>query len=95
LSYKILCDSPNCEKEAGIPRSNMVPRGWILIKREETEEAMCSIPCLLDAIRGSVTKNESEPVETPQPPIKEAIRTVSREGYDRKRRELLSRHSLP
>lgn len=99
MSYKILCDSPKCEREAAIPESNMVPPGWILIKRATGGKSFCSDLCSLDEIRDSIiTKNKSVTAETQQPSIEEASiegamrQTVPREGYDKKRRDILSPH---
>lgn len=93
MSYKILCDSLKCEVEVAIPGATTVPPNWILVKRSTGVETFCSDLCQLEGVRDNALVKK-EPVETPQPSVKEAIRTVPREGYDRKRRELLSRHSL-
>ena len=100
MTYKIsiMCDGPNCSEESVVPEPGSVPPEWILLKRASGTKSFCSIPCLLDEIRGSV-KPKSEPaVEEQQSPpsIEEVMRsTIPPDEYDRTRRHVLSRHRTP
>lgn len=98
MTYKvvILCDSPNCSEESVVPEPGSVPPEWILLKRVRGTKSFCSIPCLLDEIRGSV-KPTNEPIEAKaevkQPSIEEAMKKpIPKEEYDNTRRKILSRH---